>query len=345
MSVTGETSLDGEGDPGPYGPEGDAGPPGRFEVATSDPEVAEAWLQDAYVDNRRAELRSDPDTFSFTFVGAEVPGFSIATIRHRAGFACETEPLDDSVIVNTHLGGRIGVSTERSEVEPARGEPYLMPVGGRWRVAWEDLDDEALRLDRSVVDRAAAGLGWDRGPVRFTGWTAVSGAARDYLRAVIAHVRDDVLADDEVARSPLASAEAARSLAAATLLAFPSNVLESLDAPGAAGSGEPAVVRRAVEFIDAHAREDIDLADIARAARIGVRGLQAAFRRHRDQRPTDYLRDVRLEGAHRDLRDADPTRGDTVGAIAARWGFTHPGRFSVAHRERFGTSARETLHR
>jgi AraC-like DNA-binding protein len=326
---------------GPHHPD----PLTRFDLTTTRPEVAEAWLAEAYVGYRRTHLRSDPDRFSFSTSGVAVPGLSIAGLHHRADFECETEQLDDALIVNTHRGGRIRVTTGHSTVEPAVGEPYLMPLDGPWHMTWDDLDDEAVRLDRAVVERAAAGLGWERGPVRFRGWTPVSRAAADYVRAVTSHVRDEVLAGDEVARHPLVAGQAGRALAVAALLAFPSDALEALTA----GSGEPSggseVVRRAVAFIEEHAKEDIGLAEIARAARIGPRALQNAFRRHRGESPFDHLRRVRLDGAHRDLRAADPTLGDTVGAVAARWGFTHPGRFSVAYREHFGCTPRETLRR
>ena len=50
----------------------------------------------------------------------------------------------------------------------------------------------------------------------------------------------------------------------------------------------PAVVRRAVDFIDANAERDLTTSDIAAAAGIGPRGLQAAFLRHQDSTPTAY---------------------------------------------------------
>ncbi|NMO90950.1 helix-turn-helix domain-containing protein [Actinomycetospora sp. TBRC 11914] len=324
---------------------GHARPPQRFALATTRPDVAESWLQDAYVGYRRARLRSDPEHFSFTTTGCEVPGLSIAAIRHRAAFECETEPLDGMLIVNIHRGGRMRVASPGSTVEPDLDEPYLMPVGGPWRVSWDDLDDEAVRLDRAVVERAAAGLGWESGPVDFSDWTPVSAAAAARMRAVTAHVRDHVLADDEVASSPLVAGQAARSLAVAALLAFPNDALEAIRAAGPETSSGAAAVRRAVAFIEEHAREDIGLGEIATAARVGPRALQNAFRRQRGHSPLDHLRTVRLEGAHRDLVDADPTLGDTVGGIAARWGFSHPGRFSVTYRGRFGGSPRDTLRR
>lgn len=106
---------------------------------------------------------------------------------------------------------------------------------------------------------------------------------------------------------------------------------------------EPAALRRAVEYIEAHAGEDVTLDEIARAARVGPRALQLAFNRHRGGSPMAYLRQVRLARAHRDLETADPTRGDTVAAIAATWGFANPGRFATMYRAAYGISPSRTL--
>jgi AraC-like DNA-binding protein len=318
-------------------------PVSRFEVSSSDPDVADAWLQAAYVDYR-SRLHGDRAAFDFSFTGAAASSFSVASVHHGMGFACETESLDDAVVVNTLLGGRAEVSADRTDVTPTPGVPFLMPPGKPWSIRWDDLSCEAVRLDRVVLERAAVSLGGTRGPVRFTDLTSSSSHRATYLRAVIAHVRDQVLGNAEIAAHPLAVAEAARTLAVATLLTIPNDGVDGAsevvhDRPHA----EPAVVRRAVEFMDANAQRDVDIAQVADAARISVRGLQAAFRRHRDQTPLEYLRHVRLDQAHRDLQAADPVGGQTVAAIAARWGFTHPGRFSVEYRRAYGQSPRHTL--
>jgi AraC-like DNA-binding protein len=111
---------------------------------------------------------------------------------------------------------------------------------------------------------------------------------------------------------------------------------------GAPGT-TPAVVSRAMAFMDANAGRDVAIDEIARAAHIGRRGLQAAFRKHRDQAPLEYLRGVRMRGAHQDLVTADPTSHDTVADIAARWRFTNPGRFSVEYRRSYGCAPSVTL--
>jgi AraC-like DNA-binding protein len=110
-----------------------------------------------------------------------------------------------------------------------------------------------------------------------------------------------------------------------------------------ASAGEPAVLRQALAFIHRHAAEPIGVGEIAEAVAISTRELQRTFRRHRGTTPLSYLRRTRLEGAHLDLRAADPLRGDTVASIASRWGFGHPGRFSIAYQEHFEQPPSHTL--
>jgi transcriptional regulator GlxA family with amidase domain len=56
----------------------------------------------------------------------------------------------------------------------------------------------------------------------------------------------------------------------------------------------------------------------------------------------EYLRTVRMERAHRQLVDADPTT-TTVQTVAAQWGFAHTGRFSALYRRSYGRNPSDTL--
>ncbi|MEZ4307805.1 MAG: AraC family transcriptional regulator [Polyangiaceae bacterium] len=108
------------------------------------------------------------------------------------------------------------------------------------------------------------------------------------------------------------------------------------------GGIAPAYVRKAEAFIAEHAREPLRLADIAAAAGVSARSLQAAFRRSRGQRPLDALRDQRLELARQDLLEA--REGTKVAEVATSLGFGgSQGRFAARYRQRFGESPQETL--
>jgi AraC-like DNA-binding protein len=103
--------------------------------------------------------------------------------------------------------------------------------------------------------------------------------------------------------------------------------------------------RIATSFFDDNAHLPITVEDAARAANTTTAALVRAFRAHHPlgQTPDQYLRRVRLAGAHEDLITGDPTTGDTVKAIATRWGFTHPGRFASAYRAAYGHPPNWTL--
>ncbi len=89
----------------------------------------------------------------------------------------------------------------------------------------------------------------------------------------------------------------------------------------------PGAVRRAEEFIAAHAAEPIALTDIVAAAGVPARSLRAAFATFRGIAPMELLRQRRFELAHRRLTEA--TEGTTVASVVAALGLGGAGRFSV----------------
>ncbi|AYN37964.1 AraC family transcriptional regulator [Streptomyces dangxiongensis] len=196
-------------------------------------------------------------------------------------------------------------------------------------------------LDPALLAQVAAGPAGSP-PVRLTGHRPRSAAAARQLSGTIAHLRDHVLSDPQIADQPLIAATAAQHLAASVLAAFPNT---ALDEPTGADrhDAHPAMLRRALAYIDDHADQPVTVADIAAAAHVTVRALQYAFRRHLGTTPLAHLRRVRLAHAHQDLVNADPGTGTTVASIAARWGFHHPGRFASLYRQTFRRTPHESL--
>lgn len=100
----------------------------------------------------------------------------------------------------------------------------------------------------------------------------------------------------------------------------------------------PAALRRALDFIEAHAADDILLADIAAAASLSVSSLGRLFVRHLDCSPAAMLRNLRLDRIREELRRGD---AGTIRDLALRWGFQSASQFSQAYRRRFGESPRD----
>lgn len=197
-------------------------------------------------------------------------------------------------------------------------------------------------LDPALLAQVAAGPDAS-GPVRLTGHRPHSAAAARQLSHTIGHLRDHVLSGPETADQPLVAATAAQYLAASVLNTFPNTALPD-PTPADRRDAHPAVLRRALAYIDDHADQPVTVAEIAAAAHVTVRALQYAFRQHLGTTPLAHLRRVRLAHAHQDLAAADPGSGQTVTAIAARWGFHHPGRFATLYRDTYRRAPRTTLH-
>ncbi|MFD5402950.1 helix-turn-helix transcriptional regulator [Streptomyces griseorubiginosus] len=179
-------------------------------------------------------------------------------------------------------------------------------------------------------------------PVRLTGHRPLSVAAGERLRSTIRYVQDHVLAHAAVADQPLVASTAAQHLAATVLATFPNTASADPTGPDRQDA-HPAALRRAVAFIEGHPDRPLTVAEIAEAAHVSVRALQYAFRRHLECTPLAYVRQVRLAQAHAELAAADPETGATVTEIAARWGFSHPGRFATLYRRTYARSPRRTL--
>ena len=104
----------------------------------------------------------------------------------------------------------------------------------------------------------------------------------------------------------------------------------------------PRTVKRALDAMHADPSHPFTAGELATVAGVGVRVLQESFKQHVGMSPLTYLRRLRLDGVHRELVHSDPWQA-AVGEVAARWGFTHLGRFAGAYRERFGESPSDTL--
>lgn len=103
----------------------------------------------------------------------------------------------------------------------------------------------------------------------------------------------------------------------------------------------PYHVKRAREYIHAHADKKLGLADIAAAAGCGYRGVQRGFMDAYGASPMAYLRIVRLKRIRALLLSGQG--GSAISDIARKWGFTHMGRFAQAYCHEFGELPSETL--
>ena len=163
------------------------------------------------------------------------------------------------------------------------------------------------------------------------------------------HVRDTVLyianALDGPLRhldNPIVLDELKDLLLTNMLTLLPNSYSEILQAQPSSGA-VPYYVKRARNYIHAHAQASITLEDLTRCAGCGYRTLQAAFNDTYGMAPMAYVKSVRLHGVHKDLLIAGD--GVTVFDVAIKWGFAHMGRFAQSYLKQFGVLPSQTLRK
>lgn len=269
-------------------------------------------------------------------------------VRADGGFA----------LVDHYYGGRFTIGGELEIVSvglPSRADGYAWEVDGHRGVGTgqpvlfqpgqpivthvHDVLMRAATFDPALLRReAAALLGLDDVAVRFASPRPRTPAlGRLWARTVELAAEQD-LADE------LLLAAVRGQLTRLLLQLFP-----LADEPlerRASTLGRWYGYRRAVEFIDDHASLPITLADIALAAGLSRRELDAAFHRHSRNGGSalDHLARARLTAARHDLVAADPARA-SVREVARRWGFSTSARFVQLYREAYGEHPASTLRR
>jgi AraC-like DNA-binding protein len=248
--------------------------------------------------------------------------------------------LPDLTIVEHREGPASQLTTGSDTFKLRAGDCFLLPPHRPHKAAFDSIGVAITTLSLADLQRdAAVRVEHEAVEIDFT--RPVTPAAGRHWAQTIQYVEGLVSNSPLLATAPLARRELGWLVSSAVLACFPNSTLDSETASYAGDTPEP--LRRALSFIDESAGNPITLDEIAVAARLSPRGLQAAFRRHLETTPLAYLRSVRMERAHRDLQSADPADGVSVAAVAAKWGFTHLGRFAVEYRRRFGTYPSQTL--
>ncbi|WIB59392.1 AraC family transcriptional regulator [Curtobacterium sp. MCLR17_007] len=301
-------------------------------LAGSDIDHAVAFFSAGY-DLRTPAVRRTSADSGWSFAGVGDDRMSLRSARFQVDLRSESL-VEDEFIVAWLRSGTSTISYAGHTIDLHPGVPVVLPSDGAYQLHHRDIALNLVQLDRSFVAELAGDGDFAFEPLQ----RATAEGTRIWQQTVRAHSAtwlDMGHGLGETARRAIAD-----TFAGAALRAFPKRTSWRASVPGTGPEHER--LRRALEFVHAHAAEAIGTPEIASAAGLSPRGLQQSLRRHLDQTPGDLLRGVRLDGAHTDLRRSD--RDETsVADIARAWGFGHLGRFSAAYRARFGELPSESL--
>jgi AraC-like DNA-binding protein len=304
---------------------------------TTDADLAGEWMTAAYGTNIRMSglARGTMLRSRRTMLGDVA--FDHSELPMKLSFTAE--PFERLTVLHV----RAGVMEREGGIGERSGPGDITVVadpGESFTVHTQNAVMDTVTLDLTLLRGVAANS--PSAPVRlhFTSYRPTSLAAGRSWRTTVAHARS-ITAHPDAAASPLIVGSVRRLLAASALATFPNTIVPD-PTPSDRNDATP-TLRRAIAFIEARAGDDIGLIDIARAASVTPRAVQISFRRYLDTTPMTYLRRVRLDRAREQLRAADPGPEFTVTAVAARWGFASPSRFTVHYRALYGELPSHTL--
>jgi AraC-like DNA-binding protein len=264
---------------------------------------------------------------------------TIADLEWDAELRLAVDATDEVMFVEVH-SGTFAFNPWGCEQALGRGDAFVMPPDQELEFAIDHAVASTCSFSAQLLRRVAQEVWDDEDVCLAEGSVRPVDAARHWLwRRTVQEYRQQVLETPDVYGNELLRAEASRFVVVSAISAF------GLVAEPRREACESAAVRRATTWVDGHRREPITVHDVAAAARLSPRGLSLAFRRERGQTPMEYVRLARIDGARAALLAGDPTRGDTVAAVAADWGFSNAGRFTALYRQTYGETPRQTLMR
>ncbi|WIE74891.1 AraC family transcriptional regulator [Curtobacterium sp. MCSS17_007] len=282
-------------------------------------------------DFRAPRVRRTRQRPQWDFAGVGDERLSLRSSRFLVDLRTESV-VEDQVIVAWLRSGASTITFDGRSVDLEPGVPVVLPDA--YELHHRDIGLNLVQLDREYLRSVVGDPDLTFDPMR----RPTAEGIRAWQAAVRAHSSTWLDVGHEL--SPTVQRTITDAFAAAAVEAFPHR--ERWQATVRGHGPEHDRLRRALEYVHAHARDPIGTPEIAAAAGLSPRGLQQSLRRHLDQTPGDLLRGVRLDGARGDLLRGD--RDETsVADIARSWGFGHLGRFSATYRARFGELPSESL--
>jgi len=320
-------------------------PFGQYRVAaTSDLGEARAALESVFQPRRLRLEKTATPTWALDLMLNALPVGEVTVNYVRFGCDVRISFEPENFHVNVPLHGVAESRTgekERVRTTPERGVVFMPGLPGEvdWHGGCAQLclvfPCHAVRLQLEAMLGRPVGKAIEFAPVMDL--TTENGQA---WMATLRLVERQARCQRGLLDHALAIDNLKRILIDGLLLAQPHNYTDALTRPRPMDA--PSAVRQAIELMQSHPEQPWTTSSLARRTAVSVRCLQEGFQRSTGVAPMRYLRDVRLNRVHDDLRAAGPD-SVSVGQVARRWGFLYLGRFAAAYREKFGQSPSATL--
>ena len=261
------------------------------------------------------------------------------------GAAVNEGQCSEVVSVNflTSGSGRLRQGRESTDITANQGvvinmnSPFKLDLQGYSGLALVFSHDTLRRHARSLIGEKAGYIDFQLN--KHVDLTRPEGRV---LRNAVVYAMNEMNGELGQLNNPISLANLENYLMMQFLTLHPTTFRDVAE-PGPDSVIMPHHLKRARDYIHAHAHDKITLEALATYAGCSYRSLQNIFNRVLDVSPMEYLKAVRLEGVRDDLLNADNTQ-KTVAEIANQWGFVHMGRLAQLYKKQFGVLPSETLN-
>lgn len=287
-------------------------------------------------------LSGKTSDFHFRHNRAELGDFSINTLSYGREITIHApdKPIDNYLVKFTLNGSSEVTQGKQSYKTSVDSVCVLNPTSSLQDHMSADFEMLIIQIKGRNIRRmlsAETGISIKK-PLEFLPCPLpVQGPATSFAR-LIKTVCEDLAEGHSGFKQPRVGQLIEQSLTSLLLYEFPHNYSDYLN------SGKklppPDCLQRAKEYIHEHLTEFIVLEDLGRVAQTSTRSLQLLFKKHFGTTPMAYLRDCRLELAHRRIRARD---GATITDIALDCGFNHLGKFASHYQLRYGELPSQTF--
>lgn len=270
---------------------------------------------------------------------------SLNRLSYGATVDIDAGRIDDYYLVQMPISGTCRVQCGKDAVSSTPRLASVVTPTQPLRVQWQQgCDMVIIKIERSLLERQCAQhLGHDlQRPVEFALEMREESSRTDSWRRLVELLMTEADHEKGMLSSPLIRANFEQMVVAALLFNQPNNYSEDFLRPSPPVA--PYYVKRAEEYVRAHAHEPICAGDLAEQAGVSVRALYAGFQNFRGVSPMAFVKSVRLDRVRSELHATSAGR-ETVTEVAMRWGFSHLGHFTAAYKRKFGETPSETLRR
>lgn len=277
------------------------------------------------------------------FNHAPLQAVSVNWVDYGRDVRIEPVAFENFYLLQIVREGTARIASRGRTFEVRAGEASLINPDDDLAMDWSgDCRKLIVRIDATAMQRFAEQFfgSYLSRPLQFDNAVSWSGAPLGVARGLIDMIVDHI----DTERGPFGYSDAQHHIESALF----SSLLVAQDHSMSrwVGNRSPAVpraVKRAEDYIVAHAGEDITVTDLVEASGVSTRTLFESFRRFKGVTPMQYLRRYRLDRAHEEL--SKPGCTASITEVAMRWNFDQLGRFASYYASVFGERPSDTLRR